>query len=338
MLELEKWGQRRTFLLVIVAHQIASSAEECYEACMMVRDKKRVKKLVEFPPGQEWYRLYKQHRRVMTVVKAKMFGGMRSEKYLAELEELREDAQRLSCMSKREIKAEFRDVTAMDLVRELNTSAKNIRRLYREHLETIKKEIKGEYVRGGNPGEVLKCPEVLFFLRVAVPCWLEYGKPVQKLLREARQGDLDAMVDLLRLDKGAIEDRMIRQHYLDAANKGKSAIVERLTNAMAGGPLGGLTAQKVKVLLGALVYKLAKRMHGPVAEVFQKLKAVGIRYRERPRRTTAPDVRKLFNAVAKDYRKEDRDVDLRELSDHGFYTALIRELDFWPELKSHKSS
>lgn len=326
MLALEKWAEGKPPLWVMVAHQIAIGAEACYEACVLARSRGPVGGAA-MPGVDQWYRLFRRHRRVMAVaLKALLPDG--PERALSE--ELGGVAQGIGAMrgvKPEEMRAEMEKTLQGDrekLLREVQAYGEG---LYRLHLESIRREI-AEGKEGSIPEiKPEAVPEVLFFLRVTFPCWIAYGRPVGRLLREARSGqNLQAVEDLLRLDKAAIEDPRVRQYFHAAVNEGRPGVVQRLNTALAGEPLRRLTLPKVKVSLAALVYRIFADADSMLRAAGRAMGMAGMNMK-----LTAPEVRRLFDAVARDYKGELRDEDLPAV-DHTFYMALKRELPFWPGL------
>ena len=133
-------------------------------------------------------------------------------------------------------------------------------------------------------------------------------------MREARKGDIEALDNILRLDSSSIFDRKISQkvHYFRAHDKKKFDII---TAAFSGQPQRKISVQKVKVLMASLISHIS-------SDFEEKL--------------TEPDIRTLFDAIARDQGLGDIDTDLPE-SPHAFYMAIKRELPFWEAaFDSHK--
>ena len=146
------------------------------------------------------------------------------------------------------------------------------------------------------------------------------------LLKQAREGELEALEKVLRLDKMALEDPDIRSRYYEVVNGGNAARAKRVNDALAGQPLRKLTRRKVKVALAALIQKYSGLVNDGLKDVEGELGAASDLFRMKP--LTAPDLRALFDAVAKDTKGLARDIDLPE-GDHAFYMAITRELNFW---------
>ncbi len=96
--------------------------------------------------------------------------------------------------------------------------------MYKEHIMELEKEIRGEEEH--DPPEYIQrlqqSPEVLFFLKVLWPCWVEYRVDLSELLADARSGKINAIEKLLRLDGGFIStDPQVAEHFTTAKRDGR---------------------------------------------------------------------------------------------------------------------
>lgn len=150
--------------------------------------------------------------------------------------------------------------------------------------------------------------EFLFLMKIVLPMWLLSGKNSILLYREATQGDLQALDDLLRLDKMQIKNPRINKwiyFYTSTKNKHKLTF---LLDAIAGRPRARITLRRVKYLLAGYI-SVSSELFG--------------------HRLTAPEIQSLFDAVAFDYGVDAlRDPDLPE-SPEAFSKAVQREREFW---------
>jgi hypothetical protein len=81
-------------------------------------------------------------------------------------------------------------------------------------------------------------PEVQFALWVWLPCWYETRRAPVQLLRDARQGDMDALETLLRIDKAVVHDSRISAH-VHRAEMTNPPRFERLAKAISSGSIRG---------------------------------------------------------------------------------------------------
>lgn len=327
MLELERWGVDKPIPLVIFAHMAATSADALCEGCQRARDGAYAgaKGMADV---RTWYKLYRRHRRVMEVASENAFGLEVAGESTGTAVEMAAKIMLLGRIGLAEAGTECAKLGPAEQAEALKEGMGEVGRMYRSHLEEIQVEIREQAGGSRRVESLLEIPEVVFFLRVGLPCWLEYGMPVARLLREARsKPESEAAEKLLRLDKAALEDSRIRGRYCRAAADGRTGVVERLNAALAGGPLRPVSRRKIKVALGSLVWKVFAQLDEKVKGAMDGLGITGWK----GIRLTVPEVRSLFDAVARDYRGELRDMDLPE-SDEALYMAVRREVGFWPNL------
>lgn len=152
------------------------------------------------------------------------------------------------------------------------------------------------------------CHDFLFIMKIVLPAWLLYGKNYVAVYRQATQGNLQALEELLRLDKIQIQNPRINKWiYLHACNRNNLKL-KTILDAIAGPPRKKISLQRVKYLLAGLI-SVSSELFG--------------------QRLTAPEIQSLFDAVAVDYGVDPlRDPDLPE-SPEAFSKAIQRERDFW---------
>lgn len=167
-------------------------------------------------------------------------------------------------------------------------------------------ELAGEDEEGVD--RMMHSAEGQFFFRVWLPCWLLYQSYPPLLMRRARRGDLDALDDLLRLDKSAICDPVLRRVWHEEVNSGNMGRRKRLLAAMAGRPKGRLTAKKMRANMGGLISQFASAFGCEVTE---------------------PEIKALFDRIAQ-ARQGTHDVNL-PLSPEARYKAIRRHRN-WPSI------
>ncbi len=133
------------------------------------------------------------------------------------------------------------------------------RELCRIHEVDIQADIKdkSEAPLGEKLRKVMKRQEMFFYLRVWVPCWFLYKDYPPRMVRRARLGDPSSMEKLLRLDVRVLDDSKIRESFYEAKRKSKRWTVDRLTEALQGGPKGKITLKKVKCSIAGLISSLS---------------------------------------------------------------------------------
>ena len=331
MLALEKWGLGRHPLLAEFAFQVALSAEDCYTVCNMARQGKRIDGADLPLPVEAWGRFYRDEQGLLRSVNDRLLRGMPEHKQLGVwfgLKDSTECFQRMTPEARREaIKAELEASGVTNWGEYFEYGAALQHEWWQSAVANLRRAVALGRSAGRAPAprwaaEALRSPDTLFFYRVWLPCWLEYGVKLPVLVAKAQDGDVKALDMLLRLDKTALELPEIRRRYLGFVDN--KPVFEGLTEALGQPVARRLTKQKVKVALAALVFKVFAKLY----EACMELEAQCPQIRYAPAKLTAPDVRRLFNAAAADARGLARDIDLPG-GDHAFYMALRREERFW---------
>jgi len=149
--------------------------------------------------------------------------------------------------------------------------------------------------------------ELIFFIRVWIPCILFYGDYPANILRKARHGDENALEKLIRLDKSVIHDSKIMEIHHQAAVAKKQGTMDIITKAMNKSPKMKIDPQKVKYSLAGLISLISITLG-------KKLKAV--------------EIHGLFNAISSDTSDESIDPDLI-VTPETFEKAIQRAKTFW---------
>jgi hypothetical protein len=170
-----------------------------------------------------------------------------------------------------------------------------------ESKELIEKEIKKRAEK------FFQKQEIIFFLRLYIPCVLIYGIYPVKLLWKARKGNEDAIEKLLRLDKMIIYDSKIKQIIWQTQSEEKRIKFDSMIKSIRREPKIRLEIQKVKYSLAALISIISTAIRQDFS---------------------APDIQKLFDAIARDKNEEnicDEDIAVGET----FEKAIQRYKKFW---------
>ena len=145
-----------------------------------------------------------------------------------------------------------------------------------------------------------------FLMQIIIPCWIHYGEHPGAMYRKARRGDLQSFLNLLKLDKNLFYDRMLSRKTRKTEKDVNSDAYQRILRAMGSEPKV-ISIRKVKILIGALIYRCAQVIEQPLSY---------------------PELRKIFDACAKDMGLGVIDIDLQE-SDEAFARAVKRDHEFW---------
>lgn len=114
-----------------------------------------------------------------------------------------------------------------------------------------------------------------------------------------------------QLDKSVLADPRISEHYYQVSIQRDRSNFDTLTNAIGGRPKFKITRQKIKVNIAGFISLMSELLG---------------------HRLSAPEIEKLFNAVAKDYGRDDlTDTGLPD-SPEAFAKAIHRERELWTSL------
>jgi hypothetical protein len=151
-------------------------------------------------------------------------------------------------------------------------------------------------------------PEIIFYLRLWIPCFLIYRIYPPRLLWKARKGDKDAIEKLFRLDKLIIHDPKIKEILNKEQNDDNENKFNSMIKAIQRAPKLRPEIQKVK-------YSLAGLISISSIALGQKLAAV--------------EIHRLFDAIARDTNKENIIDDDLAVSPETFEKAIQRYRKLW---------
>ena len=345
MLNLAKTTERHFQPLAFMAHAIALSSEPFYEVATSAREKKLDTFAAQPNCPEAWYALYRQHRRVEAVLLSMLLVG---EAAIEVVDEIRSEANQLRADLWQRVR-EVRDNALQGCMDAPQKEQKGD--FYSQYVEWLEQIIADDQQHEKETAlKLLNVLEIRFYLTVTMPCLLEYGTSPVKLLRSARQGNLDAIEKLVRLDSGVLEDPCVRKHLLQA--KGDLERTKLLTDAISGSPNRKLTRQNTKYVHAALIWRIGqeceRRINGMFDDIVKavakhvpkhqrnvfKLKAQAQLKKKRglPRfKFTMPDIQRLFDAIARDTKGTLRDLDL-PVEERTFAKRVRDYVDFWPDL------
>ena len=229
---LEKWDSDKPWLPSFLAKLFLPAAELLYGLLDAVRTSQRLDGLGPLPPVKSWLRLYRAQDRV--------FGAL--------FEEVISTAgfRALSPGFGKEIWRMMRRNPALtDQTFFVHAPAEDRKHLPKplRRFMALTRLGEREYKKLlKNPGVVPKDsspnqethpidPELQFFLRVFVPCWVVGKTLPADLMRRARQADLDALDLLLRIDKTVIHDPKISEIIRTESNNPRRARFNRIAKS-----------------------------------------------------------------------------------------------------------
>lgn len=218
--KLNEWGKGKDFYLVKMAQQFARSTETYFKLLKSVKCGEQLEVPLYVPNVKEWLKLYQNQTNIIESVieTVKRLGGIAGEV------------------------AGVLEKTSLNSLKEgklrLNEARKELNRIKDQHEADIEPD-------GGREVDVnsamkmleaLKNPEIVFFLRVTIPCWLLYGDYPGRMFKDAQHGNLKALKKLLRLDPSVISEPNIAEFLHQTRVKGKKGTYESLIEDLKRGP------------------------------------------------------------------------------------------------------
>jgi hypothetical protein len=234
--DIENWGAGKPVVFVMLAKEFAFHAHEYVELVNGINSGKYARGLGRPPTAREMLRLYKDHNRLsremctlFTRVSAP--GGSIPEDWKKIQGDLRRWA-REPVEKRRQDVEEIKNLLAKDkgMAKEIATELHD---MHKEQMEEMQAEIAGK-----DPDvdftELIKMPEWQFFVRVWAPCLLLYGEYATVLLRKARRGDLNSLLQLVRIDKSVLGDALIADQLAQAHAQGLRGFLGKIAPAIKG--------------------------------------------------------------------------------------------------------
>ena len=292
----KKWAEGRPVVVAVLAHMYASMAPLAYGLLETVKDDRNFVKEGEQPNLNLWLGLYKKQRKVRTA----MMGIFHDPSGFFNFErDVFSGQENIDSDSTPDDLAQwFSSIFTQEI-------AKNLLQSYIASQQTTAQQLEKSNP-GGIATEIISKPEFYFWIRVYLPCWLLYGELPGRLLRKSRQGNIDALDKLIRLDSSTIFDPKISilVHSYRAYDKKKHDII---ISAFSNPPKTRTTIRRLKAFIAALIKVTSFAFDHELTE---------------------PQIRGLFDAIAKDQGTGEIDPHIPD-SPHAFYMAIQREVPFW---------
>lgn len=305
MLEVEKWSQNKHPFLAAIAQIIAFHSDDYCEMLEDIKEGKISVSKLPYPELKIWQKYYKNSRHIFDFISGLLFGN--KEAFYAFKRELAKKNVILE-LSGKEKESFLKKKVAIpleDQQKNIVIRKENAEKFYNSTSIFLAKEIDD-----GNAAfyselkaKVTSTDEASFLIRVWIPCWYFYGQTPSQLLRKARCGDLKSLASLIRVDSSVIFDKRIASLLHNLRNKSPHNHSE-LMDCIPKCPKGHISRQKIKCFFAGIILLVSKGANLTLTE---------------------PEVRGLFDAVAKDKGQGDIDVDLPE-SPHALYVAMQREI------------
>jgi hypothetical protein len=289
MKHVRKWAEGKDSLIVLIALMISAFANEYYELSESVHEGKRLEGDIPIPSLRTWLKLYRNPKRIGKV--------------LYNAFEIHNPDTRKSKIIINEIarmisgSKEKRSEESNAIIEELKEEAIN------DFASKIAEEDRKEFLKN------LTKPEIIFFIRVLAPCFTLYRTYPIELLKKAKSGDGDdkALDQLIRLDKSAIFEPKISKIIHEAQVLKAQARMSMIKTAFTSQP-NAMNMDAIKCQMGGLIVFITEMLK-------QKLKP--------------SNIRKLYNAIARDLRIDMHDQDLHEMTVPTFAKRINRASSMW---------
>ena len=307
MKHFRKWAEDKNPFLAVTALMIAGFSKECFKLFELVRKGKRIEGDIPLPSLKTWLKLYHNPKRLGKVL-LNALGNINDDtaKEIAIIESLLEGAKQLQKMTSERLKIEWEKIP-------LHDRKKIIKEVYRKREEYIEYCI-NDFASETNEDERkeflknLTKPEFIFFIRVMAPCLSLYGTYPLELLRQAQNGDDDALEKLIRLDKSIIFEPKISEIIHQAQVLKKQERMYKIKKAFRSSPRIKMEMKTIKCNLGGMISHLSIGMK-------QKI--------------SATEIRGLYDAIAHDMSINAVDTDLADMTPETFEKAIQRSRNFW---------
>lgn len=273
MSKVAEWAENKPDHIAIIAIELARVVIYYFETNSESNDFP-IEKLIDYPSTKEWLSYYHRSRYITNwlISVCKKGGG-----YFSLISEALEFLMGLPSTKQFEKqKANRKDFEELKKGKKIDNSIlKNFKEVI---LEELKQDNDNSEISLNLENE-LKKPEMLFFIKVGIPCLFFYKSHPAILLSQARNGDLKALDILLRIDKAIICDRRINEQLYRSSLLPNKNRFHELVSALRGTPKNKKNRVHAKMTMAGLI------------SVFTE----GFSHK-----LTAQDIRSLYDAFAAD--------------------------------------
>ena len=140
-----------------------------------------------------------------------------------------------------------------DKLKNFSYTTEQISHIQQQELHMEAKETRSSETDTKSLIEAINTPELSFLIRVVIPCIFLHKTSPTLLFRKARQGDVESLCKLLRIDKQIIHHPRIIKHiaHYSQMNSGKGQ--DEIIQALPGSPKGSTTLRKIKYSLAGII-------------------------------------------------------------------------------------
>lgn len=336
-LHIHNWAVENNLHLsvAILAQNVVSSCQMLYEIALDARNKAHYGFKFAYPDDGLWMGSYETDDPPLVEVSDLLdpeslsfeFGNY--EKY-SKLEE----AQKLydkfwDEYSRKKVTA---DSWKLFCIRSRNLS----REYYKAHIDRLQEQL-FDIPDKPNPAETARIRsshEVLFLLKVWLPCWIEYHQTPNELLTQPRTGDIEAIEKLLRIDRGFVEcDPLIIKFARQARMQNNVAWSKRYSAALEAGakPLGQFSRKRIKYWMAGYIYVMAQHAHKKYHQMYKELRFKFKRGYKPKFKLSYTKILELFDALSRDITGK-IDPDFCQIDAKSFETRVRKYIPFWEKI------
>jgi len=227
MHNLEKWSEGRSFLIALLAPQMATAAQDIHLVFAHIKKRRIFNHQFPLPHLPDWFHLYHSHRKPI-----RFFRTMFHEYFPSGLEIAEFTEELLNELRQRDRKDPLTPPTSEEhmaaqesLKKILDASFEDLRNDFSsQHDSPAHREAFKDFLRGMDL-------ESSFFFLIHVPCWLLYRTSPSLLYRKARLGNVDALKKLLYLDALLIHEPSIGRAINRLRYQGRTTVYRTLLEA-----------------------------------------------------------------------------------------------------------
>jgi hypothetical protein len=306
MKHFRKWAEDKNPSLAAIALTIAGLSKVCFEISESVQKGKRIEGDIPLPSLKTWLKLYHKPKRIRRAL-LNALGNINDDtaKKVDALKLLLEGARQMQNSGEKYI-AELKKIPPDEIQKMLEDGKRKLE----EDLELVINDFVSEPTEKEGKEFINNMPksELIFFIRVLVPCFSLYGIYPVDLLRQAQSGDDEALEKIIRLDKSSIFEPKISGIIHQAQAMKEQARMTMIKKAFVSKPKATMNMKTIKCHLGGLISYLSELLR-------QKL--------------IPSDIKKLYNAIAQDLRIDMHDQDLHNMTVPTFAKRINRTHSMW---------
>lgn len=332
-LAIDEWADGKNVMLAMYAQNLVLAADAVYESLILARKMTNYDGTDKLPSIDDWIQYYENYETVIS--------GILGVGCDISYDERKPFVKPIYKRLEKALEYDYESIMPADTFRAMISDWQKFwQAVYKSHIEDIRKEIiKGKSI----PKEMqsrFKEPDFIFFFRVILPCWFEYGSTPDKMLQLAYEGKPAEIEKLLSIDRRMRNAPKIQEIYDNACASGNKRLVDRIDKAVMKKPQRPLSRQKVNVTFAAFIYRMFTEWDRAFVSFAEECKKLEIIYdvEAMKQAISRSEIRKLFNAAMKDLdpneRYSDREPpwnpDLPD-TDRALWEAIKGELGFWTD-------